>query len=170
MASSSGADRGSGERDEEEMDRSFGELEDVGDMLMRDESWRTVADAIDCGDSSEEDDVEDDNVEDENEGDREEEDEEAEVEEIDGAAGVGQRKKRKLTAAVWQTAAKKVDNKGQCNICQMLILCRGGNTSNITNHVKNRHPRSEECKKMVALEKQQADDRKRKKKAKPMSS
>ena len=58
-------------------------------------------------------------------------------------------KKRKLFAPVWDTAATKVGDKAQCNVCRELFACPDGNTTNITNHVKKRHAGSEECKKLL---------------------
>jgi hypothetical protein len=79
--------------------------------------------------------------------------------------------KRKLKAPVWATAAKKIDNKAQCNICKRFLSCKKGNTSNITNHIKLKHAGSQECKDLIELEQKQAKDRKLKlqKQEKPKS-
>jgi hypothetical protein len=75
-------------------------------------------------------------------------------------------RKRKPRAAIWQTAAKKVENKAQCNVCHQFYACPQGNTSNIRTHVKTAHPGSEECKQLLALEKEMKEARKKKKKPK----
>lgn len=94
-----------------------------------------------------------------------EDDEEDEVEDVD-ELDVGGRK-RKLRAAIWLTAAKKVDDKAMCLVCSKYYTCTRSNTSVIRSHVKNVHPGSDECKKFLALEKKMIDDAARKNNPKP---
>jgi hypothetical protein len=92
--------------------------------------------------------------------------EESEVDDEVETPAEGQRK-RKLKAAVWSTAAKKVDGKARCNICLQFFACTRGNTSNITTHVKNKHAGSIECKNMLAMEKKITDEKRRLERMKP---
>ena len=58
--------------------------------------------------------------------------------------------KRKIPSPVWEFA-EKVDGKAKCKICQLCFVCPHGNTSNITNHILNKHRHSEEAMKLKAL-------------------
>ena len=79
-------------------------------------------------------------------------------------------KNKKLSAAVWLTAAKKLDSgKAQCLVCLKTFSMSDGSPSNVTKHVKVRHAGSERCKKLIALEIKRKEERKKKyeKKIKP---
>jgi len=66
-------------------------------------------------------------------------------------------------AAIWETAATKVNGKAQCNVCKRFYTCPRGNTSNIRTHVRTVHTGSEECKMFLALEATRAAAKKIKK-------
>ena len=77
--------------------------------------------------------------------------------------------KRKLKAAVWSTAAKKVDNKACCNVCNQFFSCKDGSTSNITSHIKSKHAGSDECKAMLMLQEERRQKMMKKPKLQPPS-
>ena len=56
--------------------------------------------------------------------------------------------KRKTIAPVWKHFGFEADEKGKpqspdrpkCRVCQQEVAAKDGNTSNLTSHLKNRHP------------------------------
>jgi hypothetical protein len=91
-------------------------------------------------------------------------DEDGDEPEVDPLQQTG--RKRKMTAAIWGTAAMKVDKKAQCLVCKQFYACARSNTSVIRTHVMTVHPGSEECKKFLALDKKMKEDKAKKQKPK----
>ena len=77
-------------------------------------------------------------------------------------------KKLKLSSPVWYTAATKLDSgEALCQVCNKVFSAKDSSPSNITKHVRTRHSRTEECKKMMALEAKQKADKAKKTILKP---
>ena len=91
---------------------------------------------------------EDEQGDDEEEGDEEDQgnDEDGDEDELYRDA-----KRQKLSAAVWYTAATKLDTGARCNICKKVFSVKDGSPSNVTKHVEKQHAGTEECKKLMAL-------------------
>ena len=92
--------------------------------------------------------------------------EESEGEEEEEGVGEGDSKKRKKPpAAIWGTAAKKVDGRALCLVCNTTVGLPMSSTTGIRSHVKIKHPTSEEYKRFLELEaKQKAELEKNKQK------
>ena len=103
-----------------------------------------------------------------------EEGESEEEEDSDGQQEEGPEviaKKKKLTAAVWFTAAKKLDSgKALCLVCKLVFSLGDGSPSNVRKHVIKRHSGSPEHKKMIEMERKQKEEKKKKRDDKPKVS
>ena len=69
-------------------------------------------------------------------------DEGTDVEEV--FENVSTRKKKQISS-VWNYG-QKVEGVCICNICSTVLSCPQGNTSNLINHIRNRHRNTEEAK------------------------
>ena len=85
----------------------------------------------------------------------------------EGGASEGATKRKKPPAAIWGTAAKKLNGRAVCLVCNTSIGIPMSSTSGIRNHVKMRHPESEECKKFLEEEAKQKLELKKKKNKPP---
>ena len=93
------------------------------------------------------------------EGDSEiEEEEDSEGQQEEGPEVIA--KKKKLTAAVWFTAAKKLDaGKALYLVCKLVFSLGDGSPSNVRKHVIKRHSGSPEHKKMIEMERKQKEEK-----------
>ena len=57
-------------------------------------------------------------------------------------------RKNKNPAAVWKLA-KRVPGGAKCRLCEKILKCSGGNTSNILGHLTSKHRDREEVKQLV---------------------
>ena len=100
-------------------------------------------------------------------GDRSSSEESDEGEEEEGGASEGDAKRKKPPAAIWGTAAKKLDGCALCLVCNIYVGTPMGSTSGIRNHVKVKHPKSEEYKRFLEEETKQKLELEKMKKKKP---
>ena len=92
---------------------------------------------------------------------------------IEGVQAVGlENRKRKFESPVWEFAERIGNDKAKCKLCQKAFACPGSNTSNIRDHILNKHINSEEALKLkknieenAASKKQKEDMKKAKSKA-----
>ena len=90
---------------------------------------------------------------------------------VEGVQAVGlENRRRKFESPVWEFAERIGNDKARCKLCHKDFACPGSNTSNIRDHILNKHSNSEEALKLRKNIEENAASKKQKKDMKKAKS